>query len=217
MEFTMTPEELIAFEEDIAQEFNAGKIKAPVHLYSGGEHELIEIFKDIKPHDWVLCSWRSHYQCLLKGVPPAELKEKIMQGSSIALNFPKYKIVSSAIIGGILPIAVGLGMSIKRGCFGQDPTTRVHAFLGDMTAETGIFWECLKYVKNFDLPVFFHVEDNNLSVCTDTRLAWGLKNEWGDEEKTDAEHYSRYYDCLTHFRYEATRYPHAGAGKRVNF
>ncbi len=212
----MTPEELIAFEEDIAQEFNAGKIKAPVHLYSGGESELIDIFRGINPQDWVLCSWRSHYQCLLKGVPPAELKAKIMAGSSIALNFPKYRIVSSAIIGGILPIAVGLGIAIKRTLNAKE--TRVHCFLGDMTAETGIFWECLKYVKNFDLPVVFHVEDNNLSVCTDTRVVWGLKNEWGDEtEGTDAEHYSRYYDCLTHFRYKAEKYPHAGSGTRVQF
>lgn len=216
----MTPEELIAFEENIAAEFNAGNIKAPVHLYSGGERELIEIFKNIRPQDWVLCSWRSHYQCLLKGVPPDELKAKIMAGSSIALCFPEYRILSSAIIGGILPIAVGLGMAIRRGDwrFSLDPpNTRVHAFLGDMTAETGIFWECLKYVKNFDLPVIFHVEDNNLSVCTDTRKAWGLKNEWGDDFTTDAEHEAVFSDHVTHFRYEATKYPHAGSGRRVEF
>jgi len=211
----MTPEELIAFEEDIAAEFNAGKIKAPVHLYSGGESELIDIFRGIHPQDWVLCSWRSHYQCLLKGVPPEELKAKIMAGQSIALCFPEYRILSSAIIGGILPIAVGLGIAIKRTLNAKE--TRVHVFLGDMTAETGIFYECLKYVKNFDLPVVFHVEDNNLSVCTDTRMVWGLKNIWGDESTTDAEHYSKYYDCLTHFRYKAEKYPHAGSGTRVQF
>ena len=60
---------LIKFEEDIAKLFNAGKIKAPVHLYHGNENKLIEIFKKIKKNDWVFCSWRSHYQCLLKGVP----------------------------------------------------------------------------------------------------------------------------------------------------
>lgn len=212
----MTPEELIAFEEDIAAEFNAGHIKAPVHLYSGGERELIEIFKDIHPQDWVLASWRSHYQCLLHGVPAEELKAKIMAGSSIALSFPEYRVLCSAIIGGILPIAVGLGMAIKRagGAWGQ---CKVHAFLGDMTAETGIFYECLKYVENFSLPVFFHVEDNNLSVCSDTRKTWNLKNEFGDEFTTDAEHKAIFSDHVTHFRYEATRYPHAGAGKRVNF
>ena len=75
---------------------------------------MIDIFRDIRLQDWVLCSWRSHYQCLLKGVPPQELKAKIMQGCSIALSFPKYRILSSAIIGGVLPIAVGLGIAVKR-------------------------------------------------------------------------------------------------------
>ena len=210
---TPTAEELIAFEEDIAAEFNAGKIKAPVHLYSGGERELIEIFKNIGPTDWCLCSWRSHYPCLLKGVPPAELKAKIMAGHSIALSFPEYRILSSAIIGGVLPIGVGIGMAIKR----KGGSERVHIFLGDMTAETGIAYECIKYVENFDLPVYFHVEDNNLSVCTDTRYAWGLKNEWGDEFETDIEHKKFFSDHVTHFRYKAEKYPHAGAGKRVQF
>jgi TPP-dependent pyruvate/acetoin dehydrogenase alpha subunit len=210
----MTEAELIAFEEDIAAEFNAGKIHAPVHLYSGGERELIEIFKDIRPQDWVLCSWRSHYQCLLKGVPAAELKAKIMAGSSIALNFPRYRIVSSAIIGGVLPIAVGLGMAIKRTLNAKE--TKVHVFLGDMTSETGIAHECMKYVENFNLPVYFHVEDNNLSVCTNTRKSWGLANEW-DEFDIEAQHKAIFSDHVTYFRYKAEKYPHAGSGTRVQF
>ena len=62
-----TPSKLIEFENDIAAEFNAAKIKAPVHLYNGNEKEIIEIFKkhQIGKDDWVLNSWRSHYQCFL--------------------------------------------------------------------------------------------------------------------------------------------------------
>ena len=94
----MTKERLIAFEEDIAKEFNDAKIKAPVHLYSGNEEEMINIFKGINPEDWVLCTWRSHYQCLLKGVPPEKVKSEIMSGKSISLCFPEYNIFSSAIV-----------------------------------------------------------------------------------------------------------------------
>ena len=64
---------LIKFENDIASIFNSGKIRAPVHLYSGNENFLINFFKRIKKNDWVFCSWRSHYQCLLKGVPSKSL------------------------------------------------------------------------------------------------------------------------------------------------
>lgn len=210
---SITKEELIAFEVEIAELFNAGKIKAPVHLYSGGEKEMIETFKDIRSNDWVLCSWRSHWQCLLKGVPPAELKEKILAGYSIALSFPEYRILSSAIIGGILPIAVGLGMAIRR----SGENTKVHAFLGDMTSETGIANECIKYVENFNLPVYFHVEDNNLSVCSDTRKTWGYQNSWDIQDVLEFEHRAKYSDHVTYFKYKAEKYPHAGAGKRVQF
>jgi hypothetical protein len=74
----MTKEELIAFEEDIAAVFNEGKIRAPVHLYFGNEEEMIGVFRAIRPQDWVFCSWRSHYQCLLKGVPKEAVREEIL-------------------------------------------------------------------------------------------------------------------------------------------
>ena len=76
----MNKRKLIKFENDIASIFNSGKIRAPVHLYHGNEDKIIEIFKKINKQDWVFCSWRSHYQCLLKGVPKAEVKNEILSG-----------------------------------------------------------------------------------------------------------------------------------------
>src|SRR5208282_4694858 len=164
----MTSEELIAFESDIADLFNAAKIRAPVHLYYGNEAQIIEIFRDVKPEDWVMCSCRSHYQCLLKGVPPEQVKAEILAGRSISLCFPEYRVVSSAIVGGILSIAVGVALGLKR----RGEKGRVHCFLGEMTAETGMAHECIKYSHNFQLPIRFIVEDNGKSVCTDTRETW---------------------------------------------
>jgi len=198
-----TPEELIAFEEDIAAEFNAAKIKAPVHLYSGNEQEMIGIFQRVRPEDWVLCSWRSHYQCLLKGVPPEEVKAEIMAGHSITLNFPEQRVLSSAIVTGVLPIAVGLGMGIAR----DGGSERVWCFLGDMTSETGSAHECIKYVRNHRLPVHFVIEDNGKSVCTDTRETWAA-------DRLTYEGVNDPY--VTFYQYE-TKYPHAGAGQRVQF
>jgi pyruvate dehydrogenase E1 component alpha subunit len=199
----LTKEDLLAFEEDIAKEFNSGKIKAPVHLYYGNEDEMINIFKDIKKEDWVLCSWRSHYQCLLKGTPKEEVKNAILSGKSIALNFAEHKVFSSAIVTGILPIAVGVALSIKRS--GKNET--VYCFVGDMTSETGSFEECYKYVVNHNLPVKFIIEDNGKSVCTDTKKTWNT-NKLTREGAND-EH-------LYYYRYE-TKWPHAGAGQRVQF
>ena len=88
----MKKDDLIQFEDEIAKLFNAGKIRAPIHLYHGNENQLIKVFKKIKKNDWVFCSWRSHYQCLLKGVPKNDIKKEILEGRSISLCFPNYNI-----------------------------------------------------------------------------------------------------------------------------
>ena len=198
-----TEKELLDFEEDIAKEFNSGKIKAPVLLYNGNESSIIEAFGEIKEQDWVLCTWRSHYQCLLKGVPSDQVKQSIMEGKSIALCFPEYKVFSSAIVTGILPIAVGLGIAAKR----SNSNEKIHCFVGDMTSETGSFEECYKYVKNHDLPVRFIIEDNGKSVCTDT------KKTWNSIRLTYEGVYNKY---IYYYKYQ-TKWPHAGAGQRVQF
>jgi pyruvate dehydrogenase E1 component alpha subunit len=110
----MKIKDLIDFEQKIANKFNAGLIRSPVHLTYGNENFLIKFFKKIKENDWIFCSWRSHYHCLLKGVPPSILERAILKGRSISLCFPKYKIYSSAIVGGNLPIALGAALSIKK-------------------------------------------------------------------------------------------------------
>lgn len=199
----MTAEELISFEAEIAEAFNAAEIRAPVHLYSGNETQMIEIFRDVKPEDWVMCSWRSHYQCLLKGVPREQVKAEILAGRSISLCFPEQRVVSSAIVGGILPIAVGVALGIKR----QGSAARVHCFMGEMTAETGVAHECVKYSANHQLPIRFIVEDNSKSVCTDTRETWNQPVLTWEEAK---------HPLVVYYQYQ-TKYPHAGAGVRVQF
>ena len=194
---------LIKFEEEMANLFNSGKIKAPIHLYYGNEVELIKIFKKVKNKDWVFCSWRSHYQCLLKGVPSKDVKKEIISGKSISLCFPKYNIYSSAIVGGVIPIALGVALGLKK----KKSNEMVYCFVGDMTSETGIMHESLKYAMNFNLPIKFVIEDNNLSVCTNTRKTWNLKRLTNQNKSNK---------FILYYKYKS-KYPHAGAGKRVQF
>lgn len=189
----MSPEDLAHFEARIAELFNEGRIPYPVHLESGNEPQLVEIFRDINPEDWVLCSWRSHLKCLLKGVAPEEVEAAIMRGESMALCFPEFNIVSSAIVGGTLPIAVGVAMGLQR----SGHEGKVHCFLGDMTARGGMFHECVNFSRG--LPIRWIVEDNGLSVCTPTAETWPGET---------AE--------IVRYRY-TSQYPHAGAGQRVQF
>jgi len=187
----MTKQELIDFETEIKDLFLDAKIRAPIHLSGGNEDALIEIFKLIKPEDWVLSTHRSHYHALLKGIDKEWIKSEILAGRSIDLSNREHKFLSSAIVGGCLPIALGLAMA------GES----VWVFVGDMAAETGMFHECIKYAGGHNLPIRFVVEDNGLSVDTPTQEVWG-------ELPTKP--------LIIRYQYERV-YPHIGAGTWVIF
>ena len=110
-----TLESLKAFEKKVADSFNSAEIRAPIHLHGGNEEALLRIFNKIEKEDWIFSSWRSHYHCLLKGVPEEVLFTDITNGKSITLIYPKYNIYTSAIVGGIVPIALGTALGSKEG------------------------------------------------------------------------------------------------------
>ena len=197
-EHNWNEEELIHFENKIVESWDAGKIRGPVHLSGGNEKPLIEIFKRISENDRVFSTWRSHYHALLKGVSPDWLETEILEGRSITIVNKDEKFYSSAIVGGILPIAVGVAMSNKMK--GIDET--VWCFVGDMTFETGTFMENYKYAKNFDLPINFVVEDNGVSTNTPTINTWNKKTEIPND--------------VIWYEYEK-QWPHYGTGKWVIF
>ena len=164
----MRVNELKDFESEVAGLFEAGKIRAPIHLHGGNESALIEIFKNIKRTDWVFSTHRSHYHALLHGIPKEWLKNEILEGRSITLNNREHKFFTSAIVGGNLPIAVGVALGLKR----SKSKDRVWVFCGEMSASSGIFHECVKYSTTHNLPINFVVEDNGWSVETPTERVW---------------------------------------------
>ena len=80
--------------------------------------------------------------------------------------------------------------------------------MGEMTSETGSAHECIKYAIQHQLPIRFIVEDNGKSVCTDTREVWNMPEL--TYQKNNRPSIVRYYQYTS-------KYPHAGAGKRVQF
>lgn len=164
--------DLMNFEEDIKKIYESGKIKAPIHLSGNNEEQLIKIFKKIKKNDWVFSTWRNHYHALLKGISKEWLKKEIIAGRSMGINSIKHKFYSSAIVGGIIPIALGAAQAIKL----KKLKSIVWVFVGDMTFETGTFHECYKFSKNFRLPIKFVIEDNNMSTNSPTSKVWGKKS-----------------------------------------
>jgi TPP-dependent pyruvate/acetoin dehydrogenase alpha subunit len=192
------PQDLIDFENLIVNQWEAGKIRGPIHLSSGNEEELIQIFKKISNDDWVFSTWRSHYHALLKGINPKWLENEILKGKSITICKTDEKFYSSAIVGGTLSIALGVAMGIKQ----SKSNEKVWCFIGDMSFESGIFYEVHKYARNFDLPLYFVVEDNGVSTYTPTEATWNKKRDIPSD--------------VIHYTYKS-KYPHYGSGKWIVF
>lgn len=198
---------LIAFEQEIADTFNRGEIRFPIHLSGGNEKQLLTVFEDFNKGDWCFSSWRSHYHALLAGIPPEEIKRQIMAGRSMTICSPEHRFFASAIVAGCCPIALGVAWQIKR----NGGKEKVFCFLGDMASLTGIALECQNYAKFNELPIVWVIEDNQKSVCTVSHEAWGAKNH----EIMMSVHYNKY---LWKYDYDlSVKWPHAGSGSRINF
>ena len=163
----MNPADLIAFEERVAAAFEAREVRGPIHLSGGNEEQLIEIFSGIDREDYVFSTYRSHYHALLHGLDPEWLMEEIKAGRSMNIRAPRF--YTSAIVGGCLPIAVGVAAALKR----QGSARKVWCFVGDMAASIGAYHEALQYADGHDLPIRFVVEDNQLSCDSPTLECWG--------------------------------------------
>ena len=186
----MTADDLRAFEREVADAFEARRIFAPVHLSDGNEEQLLDIFAEIPRTAWVFGTHRAHFHALLHGVPRERVMADILAGKSMRLHYPEHRVFTSAIVGGILPIACGVAAG----------GGRVYAFIGDMAASLGAFHDAEQYAVGHDLPITFVVEDNGLSTETPTAETWGH----GTTPKTRRYRYTR-------------TWPHVGVGHYVAF
>lgn len=157
------------------------------------------IFRGIKNSDWICTSYRNHYHALLKGINEEFIKKEVIEGKSMHICSKEKKFITSAIVPGHLPVALGIALAIKK----KGLNEHVWAFCGDMASETGVFEECTKYAENYKLPITFIVEDNGLSVDTPTEKTWG-----GRRKLIRSNTIRYFYKSLV---------PHQGIGKEVGF
>lgn len=198
---SLTPNDLILFEKKIAEDYEKAKIKGPIHLTNGNEKILLEIFSFIKKTDWVFSSWRNHYHALLHGVNKNKIKKFIYSGKSMSVTSKNPKFFASSIVGGVISIALGTALALKK----KKSKQKVFCFVGDMTSETGVFYEAYKYSQQKKLPLIFVIEDNNLSTNTPTDKVWGRKSI-----------NLKFFKNVIWYKYKNT-YPHHGTGKWVLF
>lgn len=124
-----TKEQLIAFETRIKELWEAGDLPFLIHLCGGNEDQLIELFQEVQPGDWIFSTHRSHYHYLLSGGSPERLEQLIRTGNSMFV-FGKTahphssalisgdqrlqcKFLSSSVLAGCCGIAAGVAWGIK--------------------------------------------------------------------------------------------------------
>ena len=209
----MNKQDLIDFEKSIAEEYETGSIYAPIHLRDGNEDKLIDIFRYITPNDYVFSTWASHLHALLKGVPPELVKSAIRDGNSITLHFPTHRFYTSAIVGGICPIATGVAWGLKQ----RDSRGKVYCFIGDMAVQSGIASESIRYSIAWDLPIIWVIEDNGVSVGTPTKETWGIESSKAMLGLSQSYKEEEVSNCQIWYYTYKSSYPHAGTGTFVEF
>lgn len=236
---THTVESLRAFTERVKDAFLAKQIRAPVHLAAGNERELLDIFRQVRPDDWVFSTWRSSYHALLKGIPADELFEMIRDGRSMYVCSAPHRFLSSAIVGGALPIACGVAMAIKRAAESRHFECKV---CGNVADDEGMLEHgrgCYMLSEDGGGDEYIHesVAPRVWCFVGDMCARTGLYHEtieyakWHDLPMQFVVEDNRYstetptaavwgdnskFECTHCYRYER-EFPHVGVGKNVVF
>ena len=160
------------FEEKAAEMYALGKIGGFCHLYIGEEAVAVGAISTLKPEDYVISFYRDHGHCLARGSDPKRVMAELFgkstglsggKGGSMHLFDSERNFMGGfAIVGGQIPLAVGLAFAIK---YNQTDQI-VLCFFGDGAVPTGAFHESLNMAALWKLPVVFLCENNRYGMGT---------------------------------------------------
>lgn len=160
------------FEEKCAELYSAEKIRGFLHLYIGEEAVAVGAMQALKPEDSIVSTYREHGHALARGVPMsavmAEMFGKVegcsrgRGGSMHLFDLSRRFYGGNAIVGGGLPLAVGLALADRMK--GREQVTA--CFFGDGAVAEGEFHECMNLAALWKLPVLFLCENNLYAMGT---------------------------------------------------
>lgn len=160
------------FEERCVELYSATRIRGFMHLYIGEEAVAVGAMASLRPDDAVVSTYREHGHALARGVPAnaimAEMYGKVegcsrgRGGSMHLFDVGRRFYGGNAIVGGGLPIAVGLALADR--LRGRDRVTA--CFFGDGAVAEGEFHESVNLAALWSLPVVFFCENNLYAMGT---------------------------------------------------
>lgn len=163
------------FEEKSAELYSAMKIRGFLHLYIGEEAVAVGVMAALTPEDAVVATYREHGQALARGMSANSIMAEMYgkqegcsrgRGGSMHLFDAATRFYGgNAIVGGGIPLAVGLALADKL----QGRTRVTCCFFGDGAVAEGDFHESMNLASLWKLPVLFLCENNLYAMGTAIR------------------------------------------------
>lgn len=170
------------FEETAEASYARGLVHGTMHLSIGQEASAVGAIMPLRASDYILSTHRGHGHCLAKGADPRRMLAEFFGketgycrgrgGSMHIADVEGGNLGANGIVAGGLPIAVGVGMSIKA----QKLDRVCLVFFGDGAANEGAFHESLNMAAIWRLPIVFVCENNQYGMSMDVRRAMAVPN-----------------------------------------
>jgi pyruvate dehydrogenase E1 component alpha subunit len=160
------------FEEKCAELYSATKIRGFLHLYIGEEAVAVGVMQALESDDAIVATYREHGHALARGVSPGAIMAEMYgkqegcsrgRGGSMHLFDASTRFYGgNAIVGGGLPLAIGLALADKM----QNRQRVTACFFGEGAVAEGEFHECMNLAALWKLPVLFCCENNLYAMGT---------------------------------------------------
>jgi pyruvate dehydrogenase E1 component alpha subunit len=160
------------FEEKCAELYGKQKIRGFLHLYIGEEAVAAGAIPRLEPDDNLVCTYREHGHALVRGVPMPSVMAEMYgkaegcsrgRGGSMHLFDAQHRLFGgNAIVGGGLPLAVGLALADRL----QKKRRVTAVFFGEGAVAEGVFHESMNLAALWRLPVLFCCENNLYAMGT---------------------------------------------------
>jgi pyruvate dehydrogenase E1 component alpha subunit len=167
------------FEESLYRKYREGKIGGYLHRYDGQEALVAGIIPLLRRDDYVLCTYRDHAHALALGTEPRYIMAELMgratgcaggKGGSMHLIDPERGFLGGdGIVGGPVPISVGVGYAIKYRSSDQVCV----CYFGDGAMNQGGVHEALNMAGLYKLPVLYVLENNGYAMGTSVARSTG--------------------------------------------
>jgi pyruvate dehydrogenase E1 component alpha subunit len=161
------------FEEACVELYSAAQIRGFLHLYVGEEAVGVGAMQALRPEDAIVATYREHGHALVRGVPMSALMAEMLGraegccrgrgGSMHIFDAARRFYGGNAIVGGGLPLAVGLALADQMAGREQRITA---CFFGEGAVAEGEFHESMNLAALWRLPVLFLCENNCYAMGT---------------------------------------------------